>query len=239
MTSTYHLYFSFQGDEEAGEAARAKADLKRDQMQTKELIDAVVYGKDKFKTLRNQSAILNEDEKAVRARQDGVADDDLEELEEFDDEAYYLQKMKARDEEIRKEMEKQRLREQEEAEAEAEEAENANVSEMNEEERRQHEADKLLHNKVAKEFMIKVTSSSLCLSPFCISFLLSFNRCSLVDCFIVIPFLLQSAATIDFLTIHRRRDRKPRCAVCSSVRIQLVLQQQQLPGKLLPLILHR
>ena len=38
---------------------------------------------------------------------------------QFDDEAYYLQKMKLRDEELKKEREKQRLRELEEEEAEA------------------------------------------------------------------------------------------------------------------------
>ena len=63
--------------------------------------------------------------------------------------------MKARDEELEKEAEKQRLRELEEEEAEAEEAENVNVAEMNEEERRQHEVDKLIHNKIAKEFQMK------------------------------------------------------------------------------------
>ena len=63
--------------------------------------------------------------------------------------------MKARDEELQKEAEKQRLRELEEEEAEAEEAEAVNVSEMNEEERRQHELDRLVHNKISKEFQMK------------------------------------------------------------------------------------
>ena len=63
--------------------------------------------------------------------------------------------MKLRDEELKKEREKQRLRELEEEEAEAEEAEAVNVSDMNDEERRQHEVDKLIHNKIAKEFQMK------------------------------------------------------------------------------------
>lgn len=63
--------------------------------------------------------------------------------------------MKLRDEELKKEREKQRLRELEEEEAEAEEAEAVNVSDMNDEERRQHEVDRLIHNKIAKEFQMK------------------------------------------------------------------------------------
>ena len=110
-----------EGDEEAGDIARAKDEMKRDKKQTRDIIDAVVYGKDKFKNLRNQG-LLNEDERELKLREDGALEDDENGAAE-DDEAYFAQIIKEKEKEDKKErqrMEEERIEEEKEAEEEAE-----------------------------------------------------------------------------------------------------------------------